>query len=255
MRFNEFKILNISLEELIESDSALEYLKYGLESGVAYKIPHNIPINFIKNFQMTLLTSLSYEDPGYVERKFGCPNNFRVHWDHDNQATKGKFMSWSFYPWNNESVKLFKEFKNIFVLRNKLAGLKPTQYLDMKDKDFAARISAQFYPSGQGYMDEHVDPLNIHQFAVPTLLLSKYGVDFKKGGVYMLDSKDKPFYIDKLLDFGDLFLFHTSIPHGVETVDKDLKLDKLKNTGRLMMIAAVNALTNQSSFQSTKKNE
>jgi hypothetical protein len=252
MRFKEFKILNISLEELVESNSALEYLKHGLESGVAYKIPHNIPINFIKNFRITLLASLSYEDPGYTERKYGCPNNYRVHWDHENQATKGKFMSWSFYPWNNESVKLFKEFRNIYVLRNKLAGLSPTKYLDMNDRDFSARIAAQFYPSGAGYMDVHVDPLNIHQFALPTLLLSKHGVDFKDGGVYVLDSKNKPFYIDKLLDFGDLFLFHTSIPHGIETIDKDLKLDKSKISGRLMMIAAVNALTNQSSFQSKK---
>jgi hypothetical protein len=254
MRFKEFKVLEINLEDLVNSEAAIKNLKHGLENGIAFKIPHEIPVNFIKDFQKTLLSSLSYKDPGYSERKYGCPNNYRVHWDHTKQATKGKFMSWSFYAWNEESSKLFQNFKNIYILRNRLAGLSPNKYLDLDDKDFAARIAAQFYPSGEGYMDEHVDPFNVHQFAIPTILLSDYGVDFHKGGVYVLDSNDKPFFIDRFLNFGDLFLFHTSIPHGVDVVDSDVNLDKSKNMGRLMMIAAVNALTNQKSFQSSTKN-
>lgn len=255
MRFKKFKILNISLEELVESNIALKYLKFGLARGVVYKIPHNIPINFIKNFRRNLLISLSYKDPAYTQRKYHCPNDYRVHWDNEHQHIKGKFISWSYYSWNKESFKLFKEFKNLYVLRNKLAGLEPTKYIDNKSRNFAARIAAQFYPSGAGYLDEHVDPLNIHQFALPTLLLSKPGFDFNSGGFYLLGSNDETFFLDKRLNFGDLFLFHTSIPHGVKTIDKDLDFCKSKKKGRLMMIAAVNALTNQSSFQSTKKNE
>jgi len=255
IRFTEYVVLDINLEELIESDSAILSLKSGLEDGIVYKIPHKIPIDIIEKFRAILLKSLSYRDPGYLERKHGCTNNYRVHWDGEHQATGAKFMSWSYYPWNHESSEWFINFKNLFVLRNRLAGLDPNKYIDLKDQDFVARIAAQFYPSGAGYMEEHVDPYDVHQFAIPTLLLSTPGVDFTDQGVFLLDVNDERVYLDKLLSFGDLFLFHTLIPHGVGVIDKHLELDESKTLGRLMMIAAVNALTNQDSFQSSRKND
>ena len=47
---------------------------------------------------------------------------------------------------------------------------------------------------------------------------------------------------DTELEFGDLTLFHPSIPHGVKKIDPDLKLSNCKSIsdGRLMMIAGVN---------------
>jgi hypothetical protein len=254
IRFSKYIILDMNLEELIDSDSGIKRLKRGLEEGIVYKIPHKMPLDIIEKFQKTLLDSLSYRDPGYLERKHGCANNYRVHWDGEKQATRGKFMSWSYYPWNHDSSELFSNFKNIFVLRNRLAGLDPNKYIDSKDQDFVARIAAQFYPSGAGYMEEHIDPYNVHQFAIPTVLLSTPGVDFSDQGVFLLDEKEERVYLDKFLSFGDLFLFHTRIPHGVGVIDQHLELDESKTLGRLMMIAAVNALTNQDAFQSSSKN-
>ena len=69
-----------------------------------------------------------------------------------------------------------------------------------------------------------------------------------------MDEKEERVYLDKFLSFGDLFLFHTLIPHGVGVIDQHLELDESKTLGRLMMIAAVNALTNQDAFQSSSKN-
>jgi len=255
LRYKEFQVSNFSLEVAIKSESAVTEIRNGLRSGVVYKIPHNISIEFIKDFKKSLLSSLSYNDPGYSERVYGCKNNYRVHWNHNKQAIEGKFMSWSYYPWNSESTELFRKFNDIYVLRNKLAGLAPNKYLDNNDKNFVARIAAQFYPSGEGYMGEHVDPFDVHQFAIPTILLSKPEVDFHNGGFYILDKYDRRVYLDHLLDLGDLFLFHTSIPHGVEIIDKNCDAHHSKGFGRLMMITAVNAIENQSMFQSSLKND
>lgn len=253
-RFIRYQVLEKNLEELIQSDSMIEDLKEALEDGVVFKIPHEIPLSAIQNFRDTLLTSLSYEDPGYSERQHGCPNNFRVHWDDKMQAIKAKFLSWSFYPWNADSLEWFAHFRNLFVLRNKLAGLKADTYIDSKAQKFAARIAAQFYPSGVGYMEEHTDPYDAHQFAIPTLLLSTPGVDFFEQGLFVLNSSDEKVYLDKFLSFGDLFLFHTLIPHGVGVIDEHTKFQTSKNKGRLMMIAAVNALTDKGAYQSRSKN-
>jgi hypothetical protein len=255
LRYKEFQVSNLSLEDAIKSESTVTEIRNGLRSGVVYKIPHNISIEFIKDFKKTLLSSLSYNDPGYSERIYGCKNNYRVHWNHKKQAIEGKFMSWSYYPWNSESTELFRKFKDIYVLRNKLAGLTPNKYLDTNDKYFVARIAAQFYPSGEGYMGEHVDPFNVHQLAIPTILLSKPGVDYNDGGFFMLDKNERRVYLDNFLDLGDLFLFHPSIPHGVEIIDKNCDIDHSKGLGRLMIITAVNAIKEQGMFQSSSKND
>ena len=52
--------------------------------------------------------------------------------------------------------------------------------------------------------------------------------------------------MDKRLNFGDLSLFHTSIPHGVETIDQN---DPSPKRGRLMAIAAVNPFSGVDGFQ------
>ena len=101
-------------------------------------------------------------------------------------------------------------------------------------------------------MSPHQDPLNRHQFAIPTVLLSSFGKDFKTGGFYVLDEDQTKIYLDQRLEFGDLTLFHTSITQEVELVDKELSLDKSSSSGRLMMIAAVNSTSNQKEYQSSR---
>ena len=46
----------------------------------------------------------------------------------------------------------------------------------------------------------------------------------------------KKIYLDQNLNFGDLTLFHTSMTHGVDLVDSDVKFNKTVRSGRLMMI-------------------
>ena len=253
IRFKKFTVADYGLDDLVKADLDIDRLRRDLEEGIVFKIPHDIPLKVLERFRNTMLDSLTYEDPGYIKRQFGGPNNFRVHWDDEHQATRGKFMSWSFYPWNASSFEWFDHFRNLFVLRNKLAGLSPDKYIDMADQDFVARIAGQFYPSGAGYMEEHMDPHNVHQFAIPTMLLSSPGEDFINRGFFLLNDQGEKVYIDHNLSFGDLFLFHTSIPHGVGLVDQHLELDKSKKLGRLMMIAAVNAVNDQNAFQSKSR--
>ena len=137
---------------------------------------------------------------------------------------------------------MFDTFINLFILRNLLANLDNFKYLNGDDAEATARLAFQFYPRGEGYMHEHQDPYSKHQLALPTLLLSDYGLDYNLGGFYALDENNEKVIFDKTLKFGDLTLFHPSIPHGVAPIDPYELIDDCKsiNDGRLMMIAGVN---------------
>lgn len=235
-----------TLTEIIASEDLTAELKSGLENGYAYKIEHSIDRNYLRDLKEILNAQLNLQSENYTPRVPGCPNYMQNHWDHESQVVGAKFVSWSYFPWNDESKKLFEQIKPMFALRNMLAGLEQGKYIDHLDSEASARAAFQFYPRGLGYMAEHQDPYNIHQFAIPTLLLSDYGTDYVSGGFFAVDEQNEKFYFDQHLNFGDLTLFHTSIPHGVEIVDKEKPECKSIYDGRLMMIAAVNAFSGQS---------
>jgi hypothetical protein len=249
MRLDKIETYPFSLSEIINDSHHIQEIKKSLDLGVLFKIPHDIDIDFLRKFKKQLDCEFDLSDTEYKPRIAGCENYRQRHWDHPNQVVPAKFISWSLFPWNKSSDLMFKATKEVFILRNLLAGLPRFQYIDHYCMSACARLAFQFYPCGEGYMEEHVDPLNKHQFAIPTLQLSDFGKNFVEGGVFAVDGDGKRVFLDEHFKFGDLTLFHTSIPHGVGVIDKYKSIADCKSIydGRLMMIMAVNGYysTNQ----------
>jgi hypothetical protein len=173
----------------------------------------------------------------------GCPNHHRVYqWD-ELSYVKGCYHQFAFFPWNEDIFQLFKKFSSIYRLRNLLSGVSPGRYLGTSpEDDCIARISFQFYPSAQGAMNKHMDPVDIHQKAVPILVMTKRGEDFHEGGLfYELDDGSRIF-VDELADPGDLVLTLAQVPHGIEMIDPDAKPDWLSFRGRWSAVVAVNKM-------------
>lgn len=244
MRMKSIETFDSSLERLVESDSDITRLMCKIKSGTVCIIKHSLDLEFLRGFKASLHFDIN--DDEYHAREKNCANYRQKHWDHPSQVINAKFISWSFFPWNNESIEIFKLFRPLFQLRNVLSGLPKNAYIDTENESATARVAVQFYPCSEGYMAEHIDPLDEHQFAIPTLLLSDYGKDYSSGGFYILNQKNERVLLDKMLDFGSLVLFHTSIPHGVQVVDPQNKISECKTIfdGRLMAIAAVNSYAN-----------
>ena len=241
MRLKRYLKYNHSLEEIVENTELINDIKCMLMDGVALKVTHGISLDFLRYFKSKLKVDLN--DHSYNPRVFGCENHRQVHWDHPSQIVPAKFLSWSYYPWNSDSKEIFTHLEKLFILRNLLGGLDKYEYLKKTDGIATARVAVQFYPSGLGYMATHQDPLNVHQIAIPTILLSDYGKNYSNGGFFALDENNKKVSLDEHLSFGDLTLFHTSIPHGVELIkhaDIHRESNSIEN-GRLMLIAAVNS--------------
>ena len=62
-------------------------------------------------------------------------------------------------------------------------------------------------------------------FLILGLYATEYGIDYKDGGFFVLDKKNKKILIDKKIKKTDIVLFFPSIIHGVDKV----KTTKLKN--------------------------
>lgn len=172
-----------------------------------------------------------------------CPNHHRVNqWD-PRSHVKACFHQFSFFPWNHDPFNLFQRFRDVFLLRNLLAGAPADAYLGQEPYDnCTARVSFQFYPRGAGAMNAHIDPAGPHQAVVPTLMMSELGKDFREGGAFMKNSAGETIWIEKHTDPGDVVLFSPSLVHGVSIVDPGATPDWLAFEGRWMSIFAVNKL-------------
>jgi hypothetical protein len=172
-----------------------------------------------------------------------CPNHHRVnHWD-PRSYVKACFHQFSFFPWNHDVFNLFQRFRDVFALRNLLAGAEPDAYLGREPyDDCTARLSFQFYPRGAGAMNAHIDPAGPHQAVVPTLMMSELGKDFREGGAFIRNSGGETVWIERHTNPGDVVLFSPRLVHGVDTIDPGAAVNWPAFEGRWMSIFAVNKL-------------
>lgn len=172
-----------------------------------------------------------------------CPNHHRVNrWD-ERSYVKACFHQFSFFPWNHDVFDFFRKFRDVFALRNLLGGADPDAFLGHEPSgSCTARLSFQFYPSGGGAMNAHIDPSGPHQAAVPTLTMSDFGRDFQEGGAFMRNSQGEVTWIERYAKAGDVVLFSPKLVHGVAPIDPAKQLHWSRFEGRWMSIFAVNKL-------------
>ena len=198
---------------------------------------------YINYFSSLAKTSL----PNYQAIKKNAPNFHRLN-DNDKRAyVHGAFHQFVFFPWNQDVFGLFDKFNDIFKIKNILSENPPSSYMD-DNNDCTIRIAFQFYPSGKGFLKKHIDPFDFHQKYVGTLIMSKKGVDFTDGGLYIDSDNGKLSYVEELFSPGDVIFFSTQLAHGVKKVDPHKKFNNwLDNDGRWMGLFATNK------FQSSTK--
>lgn len=151
--------------------------------------------------------------------------------------------SYFFYNWNIRT-KLEKDFKDGVYRHWRyvkfLAGNKKFQYeKNIPSQHQIDRLQIVNYPHGGGELRDHVDPRK-NQRIVSGLIMSKIGEDFDKGGFYFKNKNNKKINIENKLEIGDSVIFYGSIVHGVDTVDRNKKLDWKSYKGRWFIGMFVN---------------
>lgn len=182
--------------------------------------------------------------PNYMPIEAGVPNSHRISiWD-PRSYVKTCFHQFSFYPWNQDVFNLFILSNEVYAVKNLLSGNPADKFLKPVPEDgCTARLAFQFYPKSIGGMNKHQDPLDHHQISVPTLTMSKKGVDFKTGGSYAEKSNGDKVYIDEISELGDVVYFNPQVPHGVDCIDEDSEEDWLSFEGRWTMLFATNKVS------------
>jgi hypothetical protein len=188
--------------------------------------------------------------PNYNPIEVNAPNFHRINiWD-DRAYVKGCFHQFTFFPWNQDLLRIFHKTKDIYYLKNLINNQPKDKFLGSEPEDgCTARLSFQFYPKGIGGLNKHSDPVDHHQLTVPSLIMSKKGEDFESGGVYIEDTNDAKIYLDDLCNIGDVVFFNAQVPHGVDIIDEQREEDWLTFEGRWMMIFATNKLYNNDQIQ------
>lgn len=191
--------------------------------NAAKKKLKNIVINLAKFYDKK-------KKPSFHKMYDGCPNFHRII---DDKITKKYSLyaikhSYFFYNWNIKT-KLEKNFKDGAYYHWRyiklLAGNTKYQYeKNIPSQNQIDRLQIVNYPHGGGELRDHVDPRK-NQRIVTGLIMSKKGIDFKSGGFYFRDNKNKKINIENKLEIGDSVAFYGSIVHGVEKVDNNKKIN------------------------------
>ena len=177
-----------------------------------------------------------------------CPDYHRLHDNYPQAHVKQKFHGFyrhNYFPKNKE---LFNTLKEVFILKNKLAGFTDEEFFYNKPSNgILPRINVHHYPVGGGYQAEHIDPIGPYAQIQTLIVASVFGKDFKEGGVYARkELNGEKFYIDSYTEIGDMIVMSPGIPHGVESINDNDEYSPNINNGRWIILP----LFLQSDYQS-----
>lgn len=178
------------------------------------------------------------ENPSWHKFDNDCPDYHRLHDNYPNAHVKQKFHGFYRHNYFSKNKELFESFKELFVLKNKLAGFADEEFFHNKPSDgILPRINVHHYPKGGGYQAEHIDPNG--PFAQIQLLIvaSSFGKDFLTGGVFAREAVGgEKFYLDEFTGIGDMIVMSPGIPHGVDPIDKEEPYSPDTNNGRWIIL-------------------
>lgn len=170
----------------------------------------------------------------------GCPDYHRINDEYAKSWVKARMHQFFFHRWN-ENKAIFDNFKDIFKLKNHLAGESPDAYYDnIPSNGLISRVVVQTYPCGGGYQQEHIDPHGPFALIQTIIMASQPGQDYYSGGFYYRLNEGEPAVsCDHLLEMGDMLVASPAVRHGVATVDADTTLDWDKLDGRYTIIPII----------------
>ena len=241
------------LAELLADDEAIESMIGDLRAGDAFVVPRALDVGHAERIRDWLSHVGRNSLPAWHPIAEGSPNFHRVNdWD-DRSYVGGCFHQFSFFPWNQDPLRLFSLLTDVYALKNRLHGLEAGSFLGRRPEEgCVARLSVQCYPRGGGALNQHSDPIGYHQTTVPSILLSRPGRDYRTGGLYVVDRAGDRIDVDGLTEVGSALFFNARTPHGVAPIDPDLPLDWLSFSGRWALVAAVNRVAENSEIADSR---
>jgi hypothetical protein len=205
-----------------------------------YIVKQFYPRDFVLRFR-EMLVAFSEEQPASWHPCLdGVPDYHRINDEYPGSWVKARMHSFFFHRFN-ERGELFESFRDIFRLKNFLAGEREDSHLESIPSDeIISRVVSQQYPRGGGYLAEHSDPASRFAKLQTIVQASTIGEDFETGGLYLRPEPGaEPVWVDQYSAPGDLMVLTPDAPHGVAPVDPDVELDWSRPDGRWMFLPII----------------
>ena len=229
-----------TIDELIGSAAECQKIKELIDNDKVVIIKNVVSEAFVLRLRGYLAGVGLSSIPNYEPITPDAPNFHRINNGDARSHVSGVFQQFNFFPWNDDVFKLHEVFKKVLVLRNRINSRDDGFAVTDSNNSFVSRLCFQFYPSGAGYLEKHQDPVDVHQVALPSLVMSEFGRDYKEGGVFVEVGGKKHFF-ERNLCLGDLTLFKANLTHGVELIDHNYSENGfLTFQGRWMGLFPVN---------------
>lgn len=223
-------------EKVLEQDPKfVRTIVNSLYSGDIYILKKAFSGELLKNLVTNMHLHGKSTPSSFPKMLDGCPDFHRIITSElsKNNSVQQIKHAYFLFPWNKDPLfKMIYERWRVF----KFLGGFP---LDSYEKNIPStgpvdRIQIAQYVSGEGELEVHFDP-TLNQKMTISVIMSKRGEDFFDGGSYALDKNKERVDIEDDLDIGDIYIFYPTVLHGVETIDKENKVDWGSHKGRWFM--------------------
>ena len=163
------------------------------------------------------------------------------------QEGLSRFMVTCYNPMFCEDIfQMKEEFEKLIFIRDKLAGLDIIMTDDVLQKPKFNGTRLQIYPSGGGFLGGHIDSRAMDSlrdlnrpFIQLVLLVTEKGLDFQKGGAYVVNNKNEYIDTEKFGLSGDILVYDGNTMHGVADIDSDKPFEKENMLGRCVALATI----------------
>jgi hypothetical protein len=205
-----------------------------------YIVERFYPPDLVLGFREMLAAFRAEREPSWHPCLDGVPDYHRINDEYPGSWVKARMHSFYFHRFN-ERADLFEPFRDIFELKNFLAGEESDAYLETVPSDeIISRVVSHQYPRGGGYLSEHVDPTSRFAKLQTIIQASTPGADFETGGLYLRPEADAdPVTVDAHSEPGDLMVLSPDVQHGVAPVDPHVELDWSREDGRWMILPII----------------
>lgn len=191
-----------------------------LGEGYIFVLKNSIKSKFLDDAKTKLRNITNNKKPINPKIITGVKNGFYYSNNISSKGYKTVDKSFYFFSWNKDQTGIYKKIINIYKPLKIINGLGNNELTKNKPVDgVIERLHIINYPLSSGQISRHYDPINVSIFNFG-LYATEYGIDYDKGGFFVLNNKNKKIIIDKQIKKTDIVLFFPSLIHGVNKVYK-----------------------------------
>lgn len=220
--------------KIIEQDSRfVRETVNNLYSGDMYILKNSINKNRVKHIIDEIHKFTQSSPSSFHKMLEGIPNFHRWIGKDLINAYSIKYTKHSthIFPWNEDISDVRKIIMEVCRPLKFLAGLSFDEFKENTPKDLIIeRLQIARYPP-TGFIEPHIDANTLLRLVISGYLTTR-GIDYEKGGFYLVDKDDGKYDIENQVEAGDIGLFYASIRHGLEEIDPKKNPDIKKKNGR-----------------------